>query len=184
MRTCLEGARGLDSIEEPAELDRAVTLVALANHLAALGVKSGKQGHDAMPNLVMCAPLHLAWAHGQQWACAVQRLDLGPRTRPMLCQAGEVETHNVTDLFDEQRVCRQLESLRPVRLEGERTPLAADGVPTQTDLTGHGPRTPVHSILRCGLQGQRHHPLNVGIGHSAGSARPPILMPLTSGTGR
>ena len=45
--------------------------------LSFYATRSGKQGRGAMRNVIMCAPLHLAWAHGQQWACAVQRLDLG-----------------------------------------------------------------------------------------------------------
>ena len=45
------GYRSLDSIEELTEFDRAVTLVALANHFAGPGQEKG-------------APLRLAWAQG------------------------------------------------------------------------------------------------------------------------
>ena len=68
--------------------------------------------------------------------------------------------------------CRQLEGLRPMRLQSKGSPYAADGAAAQAGTCLHGACAPVCSILRCRLHGQRHDPLNVSIGDSAGSARP------------
>ena len=62
-----------------------------------------------------------------------------------------------------------------MRLQSKGSPYAADGAPTQAGTCLHGACAPVRSILRCRLQGQRHDPLNVSIGDSAGPARPRLV---------
>ncbi len=126
----------------------------------------------------MGAPLGLARTQGQKRPGAVQGLDLGllvhaQDQRPV--RRVEVEPHNIPHLLDEEGVRRQLEGLGAVGLQREGTPDAAHGVAAQTGTPSHGPGAPVCSILRCGLQGQRHDSQNVSIGDSAGSARPCLI---------
>ena len=66
-------------------------------------------------------------------------------------------------------VRRQLEGLGAVGLQREGTPDAAHGVVAQTGTPGHGPGAPVGGVLGGGLQGQRNHPLNVGIVNHPGT---------------
>ena len=171
----LGGHLGLYGIEKLAELQGPVAAVALANHLTGPGIQSGEEGRGAVAHVIMGAPLGLARTQGQKRPGAVQGLDLGllvhaQDQRPV--RRVEVEPHNIPHLLDEEGVRRQLEGLGAVGLQREGTPDAAHGVVAQTGTPGHGPGAPVCSILRCGLQGQRHDPLNVSIGDSAGSARP------------
>ena len=101
------GYRGLNGIEELAELDGAVAFVAPTDDRACLGFESGEQGRGAMPNVVMRTPLGLAWPHGQQRPGAVQCLDLGLLVHTQYQRSIgriEVQPHNITDFFDEERV--------------------------------------------------------------------------------
>ncbi len=62
----LSGHRELDGIQKLAELQGPVAAVALANHLAGLGVQSGKERRGAVAHVIMSAPLHLARAQGEE----------------------------------------------------------------------------------------------------------------------
>ncbi len=63
-------------VEELAELDGAVALVALSDHLAGLHVQGGEEGGRAVPDIVVRAALYLARPHRQQRLRAVERLYL------------------------------------------------------------------------------------------------------------
>jgi hypothetical protein len=74
---------------------------------------------------VVSSALDLSRSHGEQRLGSVQGLDLclfihaqrqGPFGRV------QIEPHDVSDFFDEQRVARQLEGFEPVGLQGEGAP--------------------------------------------------------------
>ena len=75
----------------------------------------------------------------------------------------EVQTRDVADFFDEQRVFGELEALDPVRLQGKRPPDAADHGLAQTTPAGHRASAPVRGIGRGALQGHSHYPLDLCI---------------------
>ena len=94
-----------------------------------------------------------------------------PRARPAPRSGGlRVEPHNIPNLFDEEGVRRQLEGFGAVRVQREGAPDAADRGVAQTGTPGHGPGAPVGGVLGSGLQGQRNHPLHVGIINHTGAA--------------
>ena len=120
----------------------------------------------------MGAPFGLARAQGQKRSGAVQGLDLGllvyaQDQRPV--RRVEIEPHNIPHLLNEEGIRRQLEGLGAVRLQREGTPDATHRVVAQTGTPGHGPGAPVGGVLGGGLQGQRNHPLNVGIVNHTGA---------------
>ena len=182
----LGGHLGLDSIERLAELQGPVAAVALANHLTGPGVQSGEEGRGAVAHVIMGAPLGLARTQGQKRPGAVQGLDLGllvhaQDQRPV--RRVEVEPHNIPHLLDEEGVRRQLEGLGAVGLQREGTPDAAHGVVAQTGTPGHGPGAPVGGVLGGGLQGQRNHPLNVGIVNHPGTTAARLVQQAVQPTG-
>ena len=158
----------LDQIEELAELDRAMTLMKLRDDLTGLRVERGEQRGRAVPIVVMCAALHLAGPHRQERLRAVQRLDLGffvdAEYRRVLRRI-QIQPHDVTHLFHEQRVGRQLERLAPMRLQAERTPDPIDGHATQVQRLGHVPGAPVRGPARRGFERSNNHLLDLVIGN-------------------
>ena len=174
MHVQIGGYRGLNGIEELAELNRAVAPVAPTDDLAGLGFESGEQGRSAMPNVVMRAPLRLAWPHGQQRPGAVQCLDLGLLVHTQdqrSIRRVEVQAHNITDFFDKERVRRQLEGIRPMGLQSEGPPYAVDGAMAQARASGHRARAPVGRIRWSSLKGHAYDSLHVSIGGPAGCTR-------------
>ncbi|WP_374120563.1 hypothetical protein [Streptomyces sp. AN091965] len=67
----------VDPGQELLELDCPVAAVELGSDGAISDVEGGEQTGDAVPVLVVCAPLGHARHHRQDWLRAVQRLDLG-----------------------------------------------------------------------------------------------------------
>ena len=127
-----------------------------------------------MPNVVMRAPLRLAWPHGQQRPGAVQCLDLGLLVHTQdqrSIRRVEVQAHNITDLFDKERVRRQLEGIRPMGLQSEGPPYAVDGAMAQARASGHRARAPVGRIRWSSLKGHAYDSLHVSIGGPAGCTR-------------
>lgn len=102
----------LDEVEEAPKFSGTVPRQTFANDLAGGDVERRKQRGGAVPLVIVRVPLGLAGAHGQQRLGPVQRLDLR-----LLVDAEhqgavgrvEVETDDVSDLLDEQRIGRQLE---------------------------------------------------------------------------
>src|SRR5262249_8327662 len=112
--------RGVDRLEELAELDRPVVPVQLPDDLPGLRIQGGEQRRRAMAQVVMRASLRLTRAHGQQRLRAIQGLDLAllvdaQHQRPV--RRIQVQPDNVPDLLNEQGVFRQLEGLGAMRLQ-------------------------------------------------------------------
>jgi transposase len=66
----------VDLLQEPLELDRAVTVVQLADHVAGRGVQRGEQARGAVALVVVAHPLWRARQQRQDRRRAVKRLEL------------------------------------------------------------------------------------------------------------
>ena len=78
-----------------------------------------------MPRVVVSAAFDLARAHWQKRLTAVERLDLAfliNAEHDRVLGWGDVKTDDVAYFFDEKRIGRELECLRAMRLQSERTP--------------------------------------------------------------
>jgi hypothetical protein len=125
------------------ELDRPMSAMPLADHAAALGVEGCEERRGPVTDIVVRAPLDLPGAHRQQRLTAVQSLDLRLLVHTQhqrLVRRVQIQSHDVPDLVDEQRIGRQLERLASMRLQAERAPDPADGALAQAILVCHGPR--------------------------------------------
>ncbi len=69
------GHRGIDVVEELAELHRAMARVASADHLAGGNLKGSKERGGAMTGIVVSAPLDLPRTHWQQRSGTIQGLN-------------------------------------------------------------------------------------------------------------
>jgi hypothetical protein len=150
------GHIGLDLVEEAAELGSPVAREARADHRARLHVQGGEQAGGAVAGVVVGAPLHLARPQRQERLRAVQRLHLALLVHAQhqrTIRRHEVETHDVADLLSEQRVGRELERLRAVRLQAKGAPDPAHRRHRQPARLGHRPQAPVRRTL--GHRGQR-----------------------------
>ncbi len=99
----------LDGIEEVAELQRAMPPLCLPDQLAALGVEGGKQGGGSVARIIVRAAFDLAGTHGQQRSGSVQCLNLAlfiDAQHQGAFWRSHIQSHNVTNLFNEQRVLR------------------------------------------------------------------------------
>src|SRR6266542_6886513 len=97
--------------------------------IARLDVQRGEERGRAMARVVVGPALHLPGPHRQQRLRAIQGLNLGflvDAQDQRLVRWIEVEPHDVADLFDEQRILRQLERLDPMWAQAERTPDPTD----------------------------------------------------------
>jgi hypothetical protein len=72
----------------------------------------------------------------------------------------QVQTGDIPHLFNEQRALRELKDLGAMRLQGKRTPDAADGTLTQPAALGHRTCRPMRGSVRALFQVQREYPLH------------------------
>jgi hypothetical protein len=134
------GDRAVDRGQELLELDRAVTLVQRADHLAGGDVQCRVQARRAGALVVMGGAFGRAGQHRQDRRGAVERLDLGllvDAQHDGAFRRCQVEPDDVADLVDEQRILGQLPSLLAVRLQPERPPDPRHRRLGQADLTRH-----------------------------------------------
>src|SRR5207249_7549597 len=114
------GHGSLDGVEEFAKLHGAMAPMTPANHFPRFHVEGRKQRRRAVAHVVVRAPLDLPGSHRQQWLRAIERLDLGffvdAKDERVLGRI-QVEPDNVPDFVDEERIARELERLRAMRLE-------------------------------------------------------------------
>jgi hypothetical protein len=170
---------GVDQIEKFPELDRAVTLVKLRDHLTGFGVERREQRRRAVPVVVMRAPLHLAGPHRQQRLCAIERLDLrflvDAEDRRMFRRI-QIQPHDVPHFLHEQRILGQCEGFAPMRLQAERPPDPIDRHPTQARGLGHAPHAPVRGAAWGCFQGPNNHLLDALVGDGPRGSRPRFVI--------
>ena len=157
---------GLSGLKELAKLNGPVPSIRLPDD--SLRIQRRKQRGGAMTSVVMAAPLGLPRLQGQQRLASIQCLDLRLLIDPQdegLVWRTHIETDNVPDFLDEQRIGRQLERLRAMRLQPERSPNPTDGALAQAGGRRHSTTTPVRGVRRPRLQGPAHNILDVRIGN-------------------
>ena len=112
------GGHGLvDGGQELTELGGTVAAVQFADEGAVRDAERGEQAGNAVPQLVMDAPLGRAGHHRQHRLRAVQRLDLGlliDAQHHRLLQRVVVQPDDIDDLLREERVGGQLEGVLQV----------------------------------------------------------------------
>ena len=130
MMTCtFQVGRPLDieGGQEGATRDRAMPPTNLTPHVSRLHCQGGTERRRPVPVVVVGPPFSLARAQGEHRRRAIQGLDLrrvvdaearGVRRRI------EIHPHAVADRVDEQRIRRQREGLRAMRLQSESLPEA------------------------------------------------------------
>ena len=125
----VDGQAGLDLavdvVEEVAEVYGPVLGGQLADDLAGGGVQRGEQVDRAVADVVVAAALRHPWQHGQNRGSSLQGLDLRllvDREDRGVRRRREVKADDVADLVEKQRVGRDLEALRAVRLQPEGPP--------------------------------------------------------------
>src|SRR5579864_2491071 len=136
----------VNGFKEIAKLDRSMTPMELADNSAGLGIERREQVDGAVALVVGSAALGLAGTHRQQRLTAVECLDLGllinaQDQRPV--RRVQIQTHDVSDFFNKQRVFRKLKTLDSMRLESKCTPDATDRRLAQATALGHRPRAPM-----------------------------------------
>lgn len=132
--------RHLDRIEKGAEVFAAVALAAFADDPAGVHVVGSEEIGRAMPAVVVRSALGHAGRHRQDRGSWLGRLDLRlliDAEHERISWRRDVEPDYVADLVDEERVSRELEGLRDVRLESEVAPDTADGRLTHPGRSGH-----------------------------------------------
>ena len=90
------------------------------------GRASRKERRRAVTLVVMAAPLDLTGPHRQHGLAAVERLDLGLLVHTQhdgMLGRRDVEADDIAHLCHEMRVGRELERLRPMRLQTEGAPV-------------------------------------------------------------
>jgi len=110
----------VDGVQKPAKLRAAMPAMKFSHDFARLYIQSGKQRGGAMSFVITGSAFDLTRAHGQQWLCAVECLNLRllidtQHQRPVGWV--EVESGDVTDLLDKERILRQLAGLAAMGLQ-------------------------------------------------------------------
>ena len=117
-----------------------------------------------MAAIVMGSSFRLPWLHGKYRLGAVKclnlRLFVDTKHQRSLGRI-QVKPDHVSYLLDEQRVVRELEGLRAVRLEAKGSPDARDSHRTQPRPFRHLSGAPVCGSLRLALQRQGDHLLHL-----------------------
>ncbi len=119
-------------------------------------------------------PFQLPRPHREHGLRAVQGLDLRLLVHAeddRLVRGIQVQTHDVADLVDQQRIRGELEAIDPVWPEPKSAPDAADRHRAHSESLGHVPGAPVGRGLGLALQGQVSPLARLGHPRSYGALR-------------
>ena len=161
---------GFDGVQELPEFSGTMSLMQLPNDAARLHFQRSEERGRAMAAVVMRATLDLPRAHRQQRARAIQRLNLRfliDAQDKRFVRGMEIQTDDIPNLLDEQRIGRQLERLGPMRLQAKGPPDAVHGAAAYPPRLCHGTRAPVRRVRRRRLQGLGDDLFNGRIRHRA-----------------
>jgi hypothetical protein len=107
------GHAGVQVAQEVEELLVPVARLAFGKHGTGGDVEHGKQDGGAVTNIIMSHAFHIAQPHRQHRLGTVEGLDLAllidAQDQSMIGRV-QVETDNVTDLFDEEGIGREFET--------------------------------------------------------------------------
>ena len=132
-----------------------------------------------MTFVIMGDAFDVTKAHGQDGLGSLKRLNLGlliDREHHGVVWGIEVETHNVADLLDEERVVGNLEMPLAMRLDAEQIEPPVDGALGDTRVFRHRTNAPVRSIRRFGSQGRVDDFGNTFILMRAGASRTQFIV--------
>ena len=157
----------LDQIEELPERNRPMAAVGASDDLPTLRVERRKQRGRPVAAIGMRVARGLARLHRQQGLCAVESLNLrffiDTQHQGMIGRV-EIQPDDIAHLLDQQRVGRQREGLRAMRLQAKGPPDAGDRPGTQAGRLRHRPGAPVGRSVRGRLPGADDHGLDGVIG--------------------
>jgi hypothetical protein len=146
-----------DELEEGQELGVSMPVKAAAGDLAGGDLQGGEQAGDAVPDIIVGAPLGQPRAQRQGWRGAVQRLDLGLLVHTEHDRAGrrfQVQGTQVGDLGQQLGIGGELERLDAVRGKVVVGPDPSDRHAADLEVAGQGPGRPVRDTEVGGRPGQ------------------------------
>ena len=156
-------------LQEVGEGEGALSIVAWAGY-----VERGEQRRRAVTYVVVGDAFDIAEAHRQHGLGALERLALtllvDAQHQRMIGRV-EVQPDDVADLLDEERIVRQLEALRAVRLQSEQRQVAVYGALRQPGFVRQAATRPVCLAARFSRQrgiDQRGDLILAGAARSAG----------------
>jgi hypothetical protein len=125
------GHSGIDLVQKVAKFHRAVSAIALGEHVTGGHLQSREERRRAMAHVIMSAPLNLPRAHGQERLAALKGLNLTllvDAEHHRVERRFHVKAHKLTNLFDELGILRERETLAAMGLQAESPPNAADAL--------------------------------------------------------
>src|SRR5215468_3682838 len=143
--------RLIDPIEELTELYRPVTTMKLANNSTALDFERRKQRSGPVASIVVTASFALARPHRQHRLRTVQGLNLRlfvDRQNQGFSGRIEVQSYNVANLLNEQRILGKFEGFASVGSQSKGTPDAPYAGVAQPTGLGHRTGAPMRGIFR------------------------------------
>src|SRR6267378_8707939 len=111
---------GFDVTQEGEELLMPMAALALREHAAVGDVERGEQGRSAVADVVVRDAFDVPQSQRQKRLRALERLYLAlliNTQHQRMIRRIEVQADDVAHLLDEERVARELEALRAVRLQ-------------------------------------------------------------------
>ena len=145
------GDRAVDLFQEVEKLPGPVAPVALADDAAGGDIEGGEERGRAVTLVIVRAPLGHARQHRQDRLSAVEGLDLAlfvDTEHQGAVRRRQIEPNDVADLVHEERIARQLEGLRAVRLQAEGAPDAPDRRARKAAFPGHRAQRPMGGVRR------------------------------------
>ena len=168
----------LDGVEKLAELHAAVPAMAGADHRSSLHIERGKQGRRAVALVIVTAALGLSGPHRQQRLRPIQRLNLRfliDAQHQCAVRRIHVQSNDVANLINEQRIFGKFERLAAMRLQGERSPDATDGASAESALLRQRTRTPMRGVARQRFQSHGQHSLHLRVADLARCPRTSLI---------
>jgi hypothetical protein len=127
----------------------AMAFFALRQDFPALDIQCSEERSRAVALVIVGYSLDITQSHRQERLAALQRLNLAllvNREDERLIGGVKVESDDVSDLFNEERIGRELEILRSVRLNTKEREIALHGTLADTSLLGNASNTPVSGV--------------------------------------
>ena len=139
-----------DVPQEAQELLMPVARLALREHLAIGDVQSGKQSGGAVADVVVRDPFDVAQSHRQQRLRALEGLDLTllvDTQHERIIRRIQIQPDHIAKLFDKERIGRELEGPRAMRLHAKERKVALHSALGYARFASQIP----HAPMACGL---------------------------------
>src|SRR4030095_3324694 len=162
-----------------------MTTMELADDLTGFCIKGCEKCSGSVAGVIMCPPFRLSWTHRKNWLLAIEGLNL----RLLIDTHDErlvgwikIQSDDIANLLDEQRILRQLERLRPMGLQCEGSPDSAYSSLAEPASLRHRSSAPMCGVLRFCLKRKTEDTFNISIGNLArgsgtGFVKQPIHAP-------